>query len=867
MDIDLSGIKLRPAAETRQSDPEEIFKRLTLRGSIENIWQPQTEAVKEWYAARTTSEDVGIEMHTGGGKTLVGLLVGQASVNEMRRPGFYVCPTIQLVEQTRARAAECGIETATYVNRRWEDRAVFDAARGLCITTYAAVFNSRARLAQEAGYPSIFVFDDAHVAGEEIRKQFTLSIGSNHPAYQPIIDQVRRHFTGAHEAAKLNAIGRGDPLVLLYLPQFEMRRIAGVLSALLVRHGVDTRGAPTWYPWGHIGTRLDACCMLLTAGGIEITPPVPPVHTVWCMGSGIRRVYLTATLPSAAEFARTFGLPQLRLIRPGGKSGTAQRLFIFAPGENNLEQRGFSLDLLDKQKYAVIAPSFKEAEPWQEGAILFKREHRNDVIEQFAKSPSPERLVLAARYHGIDLPGDACRILVLDGLPRGTDLLDRFLAEGLQAEPLRTMQTAVRVIQAIGRIFRSNTDHGAVVICGSDLQAWLHQPMHQAFFPPLLQQQLRLGIALRESVDAGQTTFRALLAGVLTGSKSWDQLYNQYIDAYAAEPPPPVPAWLTDFSAREHAAYRLLWEGNGPEAARGYEALAQEADEHDQNLAAWFYHWAGAAHEEAGQPELATLVYVEAANRRAALGRPARDAAGVLKTKNVQKPSAQAQAIAAEWAKDPTRVAGKVRAIADVLAREKLKASPAHEALEGLGRYLGFTSWRPDTPAAGKTGPDVAWRPPVGKGVVGLEAKTEKRAPAEYRKKDDVGQAHDHVEWATQFAGEPFYPIWVGPLLPVSKESHPPKALRVVEPIAFSELATRLVMVYEQLAAGTGEPPEITAERYLIALGLQWPGCVLSLPSTFATDLQHDPSGQEQEVAESKDVLTNGQTVTGTPEF
>ena len=60
--------------------------------------------------------------------------------------------------------------------------------------------------------------------------------------------------------------------------------------------------------------------------------------------------------------------------------------------------------------------------------------------------------------------------LVLDGLPLGSFMVDRFADDTLHVEGLRASSTAIRVTQAIGRIFRSNTDHGVVVLCGSDLQ-------------------------------------------------------------------------------------------------------------------------------------------------------------------------------------------------------------------------------------------------------------------------------------------------------------------------------------------------------------------------------------------------------------
>src|SRR5213075_840426 len=90
--------------------------------------------------------------------------------------------------------------------------------------------------------------------------------------------------------------------------------------------------------------------------------------------------------------------------------------------------------------------------------------------------PVPEKMVMAARYDGIDLPGDACRILVLDGIPVGSFAIERFIDQSLNLANTRTSTTAIRLTQAIGRIFRSNTDHGVVVLCGGELQSWLRNP-------------------------------------------------------------------------------------------------------------------------------------------------------------------------------------------------------------------------------------------------------------------------------------------------------------------------------------------------------------------------------------------------------
>jgi CRISPR/Cas system-associated endonuclease/helicase Cas3 len=52
-------------------------------------------------------------MNTGGGKTLVGLLIAQSIVNEIKGRVLYVCPNNQLVEQTIARSHEIGLFPAS----------------------------------------------------------------------------------------------------------------------------------------------------------------------------------------------------------------------------------------------------------------------------------------------------------------------------------------------------------------------------------------------------------------------------------------------------------------------------------------------------------------------------------------------------------------------------------------------------------------------------------------------------------------------------------------------------------------------------------------------------------------------------------
>ena len=142
----LKGLKLSVASQKKPTDPLEVFNKLTLRGSIENIWEPQAEALKGWHKDREKS-DIVVQMNTGGGKTLVGLMIAQSLLNELNRRVLYVVPNNQLVEQTLKQATSIGLQPATRYKSEWRNQDGFEAAETFCITNYASVFTGFAATA------------------------------------------------------------------------------------------------------------------------------------------------------------------------------------------------------------------------------------------------------------------------------------------------------------------------------------------------------------------------------------------------------------------------------------------------------------------------------------------------------------------------------------------------------------------------------------------------------------------------------------------------------------------------------------------------------------------------------------------------
>ena len=60
--------------KTKAIEPLEIFRRLPKPQGINDLYSSQAEVLSGWFSRRN-ERDVVIKLHTGGGKTLVGLLM------------------------------------------------------------------------------------------------------------------------------------------------------------------------------------------------------------------------------------------------------------------------------------------------------------------------------------------------------------------------------------------------------------------------------------------------------------------------------------------------------------------------------------------------------------------------------------------------------------------------------------------------------------------------------------------------------------------------------------------------------------------------------------------------------------------------
>jgi Rad3-related DNA helicase len=88
--------------------PRALFRDLPRDADVKFLWAHQDRVLEE-YETRTGVTDLALELPTGTGKTLIGLLIADWRRRHKHERALYVCPTRQLAHQVGGQAARYGI--------------------------------------------------------------------------------------------------------------------------------------------------------------------------------------------------------------------------------------------------------------------------------------------------------------------------------------------------------------------------------------------------------------------------------------------------------------------------------------------------------------------------------------------------------------------------------------------------------------------------------------------------------------------------------------------------------------------------------------------------------------------------------------
>jgi Rad3-related DNA helicase len=484
----------RPASAKRPINPIEIFRSAPALAETPNdLWQGQSKALEIWHDGRQLRDTL-ISLHTGAGKSIVGLLIAQSLINEGVSKVLYVCATNDLVSQTsREIATKLGFAHSTRMAGRFSNDN-YSTGEGFCLTNYQALFNSRTVFARD-NRPGAIIFDDAHVAEKIIRDCFTLRIEKSklQNVFNRLVALSMPHFEAVGRGEYFKRILQADSAYrVALLPPGAVVALTRDTTLLNLLKEAESEIPEIGFPLGHLADHLSRCTILFSQDEIEICPAfLPSKRLSYLADPEIRRIYLSATLTSEVDFCRAFGRRPSNKIEPESDAGMGERLIVLTErsklsngGATNVSDLTLAQCLSAQNKLLISTPSYPAASKYKALAVPPTTANFTTKLDEFRRTASPSVFILVGRVDGIDLPHSTCRVMLADGLPTGFSLLESYLYDNLEMRNSYAAKLANRITQMFGRTNRGRNDFSTIFASEQRLVNWLSTPRNVALLEP-----------------------------------------------------------------------------------------------------------------------------------------------------------------------------------------------------------------------------------------------------------------------------------------------------------------------------------------------------------------------------------------------
>lgn len=466
--------KLNSRANAKSIEPREIF--MTLPSKASGYGYPrdvQSEVWKKWFAIRD-EKNVILKMNTGSGKTVVGLIMLQSCLNEGKGPAIYVVPDNYLVKQVINEASRLGI--AVTVDK---DDYCYSNSKAILVTTIQTIVNGYSYFGmKEFGNYSIgsIIVDDVHACMDKITSQFMIKIEAGTEAYNDMLKIFSSALKEYNPRNYIDIVEMQDCRKNMLVPYWEWQKQQNSVYRTLSKHNTSANKS-IFFGLPLIKESLETCDCIVTASAIEISPKGIDIEKISSLEKASRRIYMSATLADDSVFVTALGLDtedMKNIITPENANDIGDRLIIFPKHINSditeLEIKERIEKVAQQYNVVVLVPSFNRAKFWDpEGKNTATKDSIDSVIATLKSGKYVGIKIIVNRYDGIDLPGDACRMLVIDGLPPLNSIKDRYIQSVAPKSTVLLREQVQRIEQGMGRGVRSNDDECCIVLMGDEL--------------------------------------------------------------------------------------------------------------------------------------------------------------------------------------------------------------------------------------------------------------------------------------------------------------------------------------------------------------------------------------------------------------
>lgn len=523
-------------------DPIKLYDTLD-RTAEKGPLRPAQEAVlKEWHSKRSGDKDIIVKLHTGQGKTLIGLLMLQSKLNQSKAPVLYLCPNNFLVEQTKNQAESFGIKTCTTDDDLPDD---FLNAKSIFITSVHKLFNGKTKfgLGNRAVSVGTILMDDAHACADSIRAQCRIKLENNEHAYSSIISLFSEELEAQGVGTFADILNKKHDafLPVPYWAWIEKEaEVAKILAA-------NTAKSNILFSWPLLKDILSHCLCIVSGSAIEIEPYLAPTHLFKTYTDAAHRIFMSATVTDDSFLVKGLRLTPETVTSPltyDKETWSGEKMVLVPSLIHEDLDRGRIVSHFGKpsEKRAggrvVLAPSYDSTKAWEaEKAKILDKDSVGTAIESLKNGDFEKTLVLVNRYDGIDLADKLCRILIFDGKPYSESLIDLY-QESCRPESQATLVKMARTIeQGMGRSVRGEKDYSVIIVTGADLTRFIRDKSTRTYLSNQLNAQIEIGLEIAEMAQADLANgdepievLKNLIAQCLNRDESWKAFYIEKMD-------------------------------------------------------------------------------------------------------------------------------------------------------------------------------------------------------------------------------------------------------------------------------------------------------------------------------------------------
>ena len=745
--------KIALKSKSKITNPIELYNTLD-RKSIAGPLRPVQEyALNEWYNNRKDERDLIVKLHTGEGKTLIGLLMLQSALNLGEGPCIYVCPNIYLVGQVCGEAQKFGIPFCI-IDKNNTIPNEFLLGEKILITHAHKLFNGKSifGIGNNFTKTGTIILDDSHACIDVLKDAFTITItkDKNESIYSRILSLFSDDLIEQGEGSYFD-IKAGEYETFMMVPYWawNSKRIE-LLSILSEYSSVNE----IQFVWPLMKDKIIEYSCFVSGSKVEIAPYNINVEQFGTFSRAKRRILMSATTQEDIFFVKGLDFsrdavsspivyPQLRW------SGEKMMLMPSSIDENcdrDLVATKFASMKPKKIGIVAIVSNTKRANYYNKLGAKFPKNNQElfSVIDDLRKGNFDNTVVINNRYDGIDLPDESCRILIMDSMPFLNNYSDRYEEKCCPNSEIINKKIAQKIEQGIGRAVRGEKDYCAILVIGSDIEKFMRGVLTRKYFSAQTQKQIEIGFEVakmaKEEIredDPSMKQIFSLIDQILKRDEGWKEYYNTEMDGIIQEN---IENRIYDRYVEENKLEKLFSQGE-------YEL----AVERTQNFIDKFIH----NDLEKGWylEQMARYAYMYSEEKSERLQKTAfKKNSQLLKPKEgvmYSKISFLNENRMLRFRKNISKydsfeefnlhINEVIENLSFGVDAEKFESS-----LKKLGEFLGYVSQRPDKEI--RKGPDNLWCV-SNKKYVFFECKSEVDDNRNAIKKSEAGQFNNHCGW------------------------------------------------------------------------------------------------------------------------